>query len=432
MDCDTCNGLLLDCLYDELVAETEAAVRQHLSGCESCNATMERLVRGRRAAGAVAAIEAPAPSGALLAAIGTAAAGPRMVLAGGGPAVASDSNEAPRSRVPRWLQRVGEVAMRRQVAMAAVFLLMIGFGLSYNQLQAPTRPLPTSDDPGPTVIPARPVVSASGPVEGAPASVEGRRPAIRGGAGERAAGHHPTNSRVGAATPAEQSEVAPHGGAAAVLPSPPSPSPLHPQSDEPTRAETPPTVGGSDTVAHISGDRALDRGLPPLTVDSPGSAATDRGPSWVAQRGGGARGRAGSGGGNAVGDGPHGEAERGADSEGWRALQQQGNLASERGQAEVAIEAWRRALAADPPIADRRAIALRLVAALNRERREAEASEVQTQHLSRTTGITDGEAQMPGSSAIATSSRPMPQSRAPAQRRRQAPTAADAVNDLGL
>ena len=33
--------------------------------------------------------------------------------------------------------------MRRQVAMAAVFLLMIGFGLSYHQLQAPTRPLPT-------------------------------------------------------------------------------------------------------------------------------------------------------------------------------------------------------------------------------------------------------------------------------------------------
>lgn len=432
MDCDTCNELLLDCLYDELVAETEAAVRQHLRGCESCSATMERLVRGRRAAGAVAAIEAPAPSSALLAAIETAAAGPRLVLAGGGPPGASDSTEGPRSRVPRWLQRVGEVAMRRQVAMAAVFLLMIGFGLSYNQLQAPTRPLTMSDDPGPTVIPARPVVSASGPVEGEPASVGGRRAAIRSGAAERAAGHHPTNARAGAAPPSEQSEMAPHGGAAAVLPSPPSPSPSPSQGDESARAASPPTVGGLDTVARVSGDRALDRGLPPLTVESPGSAATDRGPSWVAQRAGGARGRAASGGGNAVGDGPHGEAERGADSEGWRALQQQGNLASERGQTEVAIEAWRRALAADPPVADRRAIALRLVAALNRERREAEASEVQTQHLPRTTGIADAESQVPSSSAIATSSRPMPQSRAPAQRRRQAPTAADAVNDMGL
>ena len=47
-------------------------------------------------------------------------------------------------RLSRWFERVGELAMRRQVAMAAVFLLMIGVGLIF--YQSHPRPTDAQDD----------------------------------------------------------------------------------------------------------------------------------------------------------------------------------------------------------------------------------------------------------------------------------------------
>lgn len=122
MDCEACNDLLIDYLYDELDEVRRAAMRKHLEGCSTCNDSCERLSRGRHAARSLAPIEAPPPSGALLQAIQAAAAAnaePRREGHGGSvaPVVPIDA----RARIPRWVRRVGEMAMRRQVAMAAVF-----------------------------------------------------------------------------------------------------------------------------------------------------------------------------------------------------------------------------------------------------------------------------------------------------------------------
>ena len=63
-------------------------------------------------------------------------------------------------RLSRWFERVGELAMRRQVAMAAVFLLMIGVGLIF--YQSHPRPTDAQDDRVPDVVPAVEVTASPG------------------------------------------------------------------------------------------------------------------------------------------------------------------------------------------------------------------------------------------------------------------------------
>jgi hypothetical protein len=68
---------------------------------------------------------------------------------------------APRDgRVSRWFERVGELAMRRQVAMAAVFLIMIGVGLIF--YQSHPRPTDAQDDRTPDVVPAVEITPSNG------------------------------------------------------------------------------------------------------------------------------------------------------------------------------------------------------------------------------------------------------------------------------
>ena len=164
MDCEAFNDLLIDYLYDELDEVRRAAMRKHLETCAACNEASDRLSRGRHAACSLALIEAPPPNGALLEAMQASAAIRAEPLRDGhGGSVASVVPTGARARIPRWMRRVGEMAMQRQVAMAAVFLLMIGFGLSYHQPQAPTRPVQTSDEPGAQVIPATELPAADPP-----------------------------------------------------------------------------------------------------------------------------------------------------------------------------------------------------------------------------------------------------------------------------
>ncbi len=456
MDCDACNNLLLDYLYEELDEAGASAMRLHLQGCAACTEALDRLALGRRAARSLPVLDAPAPSAALLAAIHAEAPAPKLrLVTGGSGSVAAEAPEPPRGKVPRWLQRVGEVAMRRQVAMAAVFLLMIGFGLSYHQLQAPTRPLPTSDDPGPTVIPARPVPTPAAPAGAAQRPPEERRPSARAANVERTVDHRapapaPTSARGGAlgetqSAPAAQPTWAPTTEAASEDDSVLRGAPTTYRSQPPPPAPVP---GPAATTERVSGNRDLDRGMPPLQVDSPVAVAQQNNASaqhygaqqWAApqqqavQQQVVQQGVLGAEQGNRLGQRAQNQDALAVTADGWRDLQQQGNAASERGQRDAAIEAWRRALAANPPAAERRAIALRLFTALNGEGRAAEASEVQAQHLSRTNAVVELEGQVPAPSAAGTQvahpSRPAPSRSMPARRSRQMPASSDAYSNM--
>ncbi len=73
MDCETCNDLLMDLLYDELDEVRAAAARKHLDGCASCRGAWQRLSQGRALASTLAPVTAPLPSATLLAAVESAA-----------------------------------------------------------------------------------------------------------------------------------------------------------------------------------------------------------------------------------------------------------------------------------------------------------------------------------------------------------------------
>ena len=438
MDCDACNNLLLDYLYEELDEVRAAAMREHLHGCASCAEAFERLTLGRRAARSLPVLEAPTPSASLIAAIHAAAPAPRLRLVSGS-SVAVEPSEGSKGRFPRWLQRIGEVAMRRQVAMAAVFLLMIGFGLSYNQFQAPTRPLPSSDDPGAMVIPAREVPTPP-PPGGAPArAADSRRTLARGGATERSAEHRaaqaprPATAQDEAPVPASAPQPVAQGAARApanTLGTANAERDDNTVNGLPTAYRNqpgapPPSVGAVATSEQVSGDPGLDRGMPRLQVAPQNSAIQQNvGGAVQAQQGNALeqqalnRGRA-----------PYG-------AEGWQGLQQQGDAHQAQGQTDQAVDAWRRALTADPPTAERTAIARQLYNTLLRSGRQREASEVYAMYLMRANNTTELGSQVPSTPTNSVQhpvvSHPMPSSRAPMRRSRQAPAATDAYSNMGL
>jgi len=455
MDCDACNNLLLDYLYEELDEVRAAAMREHLRGCASCAEPFERLTLGRRAARSLPVLEAPAPSVSLIAAIHAATPAAKLRLVSGS-SVAVEPAEGANGRFPRWLQRVGEVAMRRQVAMAAVFLLMIGFGLSYNQFQAPTRPLPSSDDPGGMVIPAREVPTPP-PPGGAPArAADLRRTFARGGTVERSAEHRVAPTPRPSTTaldelpaPAQASQQVAQGAARA--PDNTSGTANAERDDNtvnglPTAyrdqpAAAPPAVGSAVTSEQVSGDPSFDRGMPRLQVPQPNNVAQQNDAAQqnnaIQQSVGGA---AQAQQGNALeqqalnrGRAPYGA---GGTAEGWQGLQQQGDTHHAQGQTDQAVDAWRRALTADPPTAERTTIARRLYNALLRSGRQREASEVYAMYLMRANNTTELGSQVPSTPTSSVQrpavSRPMPSSRAPVRRSRQAPSATDAYSNVGL
>jgi hypothetical protein len=175
MDCQTCNDLLLDLAYGELDEVRAAAVRKHMDSCAECRDAFARVGRGRSLASHLTREEAPPVSHALRAALeaqaarfaeatAAAAGASSVVPAGAGGDPSRDSNIvpfAPRDgRVSRWFERIGELAMRRQVAMAAVFLIMIGVGLIF--YQSHPRPTDAQDDRLPDVVPAVEITPSNG------------------------------------------------------------------------------------------------------------------------------------------------------------------------------------------------------------------------------------------------------------------------------
>ncbi len=109
MDCEKCEPLLLDELYEELDELTSAAVRRHVSGCARCAA----ILAGLRATRRLATLPLFEPPADLEARILAAAAEAQKVI-------------PIRSRISRTVSWAGAWAMRPQTAMAALFLLMVG------------------------------------------------------------------------------------------------------------------------------------------------------------------------------------------------------------------------------------------------------------------------------------------------------------------
>ncbi len=194
MHCEDCQNLLLDLAYGELDEARAAEVRGHVEGCEPCGAEWTKLQRGRSAAAMLPVAQAPAPSRALVEAIekslgksSSAAAasstatsssadrsGARSAksadASGKSATVAAEaraesksapsesaqaegSNVVPLRGGARWIERVAALAMRREVAMAAVFLMALGVGVT--TLYNPSRnPAITEEERSRDVIPA--------------------------------------------------------------------------------------------------------------------------------------------------------------------------------------------------------------------------------------------------------------------------------------
>lgn len=154
MDCEKLDTLAMELVYDELDARTAEEARLHLLGCTRCASVVERLRGGLRAA---EALPLEPPSSLL----------ESRILA---------ASSAARPPAP-WLRRAsramavaGTWAMRPQIAMAAVVLLMIGTSAVLLRRSSPTASQRTRvTDEG------TPIATLDQPAEGAPAVV-GARP----------------------------------------------------------------------------------------------------------------------------------------------------------------------------------------------------------------------------------------------------------------
>lgn len=343
MDCETCNDLLLDLHYDELDAARAAEVRAHLAGCDDCRAASERLGRTRSLAAKLSLPDAPTHSAPVMAAL---AATSQVATAVTGRVSAVIPIERAREvRAAGWLQRVGELAMRRQVAMVAISLLMVGLGLRYLPFRSPTQSV-TTEMSQPEVIPATelapppapaaapppaqstaPSMRARAPLARAPASTDGRAASrapladgLRGvAAGTGAAG--PAGARAGRAAAMDNADLGSSREAEIV------------EAPAPAAAAQAPSYNG---IAQIPADeeRQLQQAMPPAPAPTT-----------------------------------------------WSAARNSAESASSRGDLAATIAGYQRALALDPPPAERHAIALSLHRALVSAGRADEANRVRAQYL---------------------------------------------------
>ena len=110
MDCEKLDEMAIDLVYDELEPSAAAEAEQHLVDCLRCSALVERLRAGQRGA---AALQLESPPLLLEARILEAAGKARRPI------------PWPR-RLSRAISTAGAYAMRPQVAMAAVLVMMVG------------------------------------------------------------------------------------------------------------------------------------------------------------------------------------------------------------------------------------------------------------------------------------------------------------------
>lgn len=127
MDCEKFEPLLLDELYEELDELTSAAVKRHVSGCARC----ATVLNGMRATRRVAALPIVALPEGLEDRILSAAKEAQKVV----------PIQSPFARAVSW---AGRRAMSPQVAMAAVFLLVVGSTAFVIRSRKPEAPQATA------------------------------------------------------------------------------------------------------------------------------------------------------------------------------------------------------------------------------------------------------------------------------------------------
>ena len=166
MDCEKFDQHVIDELYDELDEVTHAALKRHVEGCSRCAASLS----GLRATRDVGVLPIEEPSDDLEARILDAVA------------VAQKKAPWPR-KVLRGLAWAGSHAMRPQLAMAALFFLVVGSSLLLLRAKpgtggfAPVRvtergaPAPDVDSPATVAAAtAAPTVTLPGAIAAAPAA----------------------------------------------------------------------------------------------------------------------------------------------------------------------------------------------------------------------------------------------------------------------
>lgn len=169
MDCEKFEATLIDELYDELDELTSAASKRHVEGCARCTALFGGLQATRR----LAVLPLVAPPKGLEERILAAEKEARKVVPMEG-------------RLSRALSWAGNWAMRPQVAMAALFLLLVGvtssvfFGRKGDSLSASPSaegsstpaPAPIGPTPPEELAKAEPTAAPPPPAAAAPVATE--------------------------------------------------------------------------------------------------------------------------------------------------------------------------------------------------------------------------------------------------------------------
>ncbi|HEY3252564.1 MAG TPA: hypothetical protein VGJ91_01400 [Polyangiaceae bacterium] len=147
MDCEKFDRIALDLLYDELDELTNAAARRHMEHCARCRAIGSGL-RATREVGALPLVEPP--EGLELRILQAEEQATQLLPIG--------------KRLGRGLSLLAGYAMRPQVSMAALLMLMIGSSLFFLRAQpgdrehvlVTERGVPESDNDSVTVVPKKP------------------------------------------------------------------------------------------------------------------------------------------------------------------------------------------------------------------------------------------------------------------------------------
>lgn len=138
MNCQTCESQLLDLLYGELDEAAAAEARSHLDGCASCRGAFDKLGAVRRV---VSQLPQEEPPSSIDETVMRAARARARDVAASQPRAAEIDREGEGGLWRSIVRFLGSFAMGPQVAMAAVFLLVVGIGLwSLPQLQREDTP----------------------------------------------------------------------------------------------------------------------------------------------------------------------------------------------------------------------------------------------------------------------------------------------------
>ncbi|HET7545349.1 MAG TPA: tetratricopeptide repeat protein [Polyangiaceae bacterium] len=147
MDCEKFDRIVLDLLYDELDELTSAAAKRHMEHCARCRAIGSGL-RATREVGALPLVEPPEGLEQRILRAEEQAA--HLLPIG--------------KRLGRGLSLLASYAMRPQVSMAALLMLMIGSSLFFLRAQpgdrehvlVTERGVPESDNESVTIVPKKP------------------------------------------------------------------------------------------------------------------------------------------------------------------------------------------------------------------------------------------------------------------------------------